>query len=71
MTLFWLVFACVSLVACVTVGRLSVRSSLYALAVLAVIVVGYRLAYPERFGVGGHHVAHGPVREMFSPVRAQ
>lgn len=70
--MLWLVaFTCVFFFACVTVGRLSVRSSLYALAVLAVIVVGYRLAYPERFGVGGHYVAPGPVREMFSPVRAQ
>ena len=69
--MLWLVaFACVFFFACVTVGRLSVKSSLYALTVLAVIVVGYRLAYPERFDAGGY-VAPGPVGEMFSPVHAQ
>lgn len=38
MTLFWLVFACVSLVACVVVGRFWGRSALVACVVVAVIL---------------------------------
>lgn len=38
MTLFWLVFACVSLVACVVVGRFCGRSALAACVVAIVIL---------------------------------
>lgn len=38
MTLFWLVFACVSLIACVTVGRFWGRSALAACVVAIVIL---------------------------------
>ena len=38
MTLFWLVFACVSLIACVAVGRFWGRSALAACVVTIVIL---------------------------------
>lgn len=68
MTLFWFVFACVSLVACVAAWRWCGRAAGLFVFVLAIAGVALHVS---GYNNESHQIAPTRIEDMFRPVVAQ
>lgn len=66
MTLFWLIFACVSLAGCVAAWRWCGRAAGLFVCVLVIVGVVFHFS-----GDNGSQIAPTRIEDMFRPVAAQ